>query len=749
MTPERWQQIDRLFHATLAREPIERVGFLAVACAGDESLRCEVESLMTFHYQAQSFIEMPPGDVAAELLGCFKGKFRAGQQIDNYRIMGQLGAGGMGEVYLAEDTKLNRKIALKLLPAHFTVSAQHVSRFHQEARTASALNHPNIVTIYEICQSNSTHFIATEFINGVTLREHLIGANMRLAEVLDVVGQIASALTAAHEAGIVHRDIKPENIMLRGDGLIKVLDFGLAKLAPNNATSGSQTSPNATFNTDPEIVMGTVQYMSPEQARGEHMDHRTDIWSLGVVLYEMLSGHVPFVGETSSHVIVSILEAEPLPIRRYVEIPVELERIIIKTLSKTRDERYQTAADLMLDLKNVGRGLEVDARVKRVTPLNDNGSQKRWTTTSLVSTANFVLPSWTKRLVGEIKHHQIRTVVFSLILLLVASLAYFSLNRTKTSKYGTTNEEAYRHYLHGMNLAGNRSPEDALEAANSLHEAVKLDPNYALAWAGLAFVYRPLGSGDSHEAYRKSMAAINKAIALDPNLAETYSSLCENKMYYEYDFAGAEAACKRSIDLKPNSSLAHDIYARFLMSRGRHDEAIAEIKTAIDLEPSSRFSQRNLGIAFFYARRYPEAIVQFKRVVAMDKYFDTAYFWLSTALALQGNESEAFEWVMKLWSLRKVDEGTMEAYRIAFRTSGWLGVLGERVKQVDKAGEGYFDSAAYSAQIGNKDKAFDYLNKVYQDRKMWMAYLQVDPRFDALRDDARFHELVRRVESKR
>jgi eukaryotic-like serine/threonine-protein kinase len=748
MTPERWQQIEQIFHAALACGRTERADFLTNACVGNESLRVEVESLLSFHEQAQSFIETPPGDVAAEMLGAGNCRFEPGKQIDNYKIIRQLGSGGMSEVYLGRDIRLNRNIALKILPPEFTINADRVRRFQQEARAASALNHPNIVTIHEIGNSNSVHFIATEFIDGVTLRQHLADPNTTLAKVLDVAWQVAIALAAAHEAGIVHRDIKPENVMLRPDGLVKVLDFGLAKPSSDGLKIvGSQAPTQEVLKTDPGMVMGTVRYMSPEQARGERMDHRTDIWSLGVVLYEMLTGHVPFMGETSSHVIVSILEAEPVPMRRYVEIPAELERIIIKTLSKTKDGRYQTAADLALDLKNVRQKLEVEASLKRITPFDDDGRRKRSTASFGVSTANFIVVHWIKHFVVEIKHHQTLAVV-ALLLLLGASLAYFLVNRTKTLKRGTTNEEAYRLYLHGMNLAGNRSAEDAREAAEALQEAVKLDPNYAVAWAGLAYVYRPLGNGDSHEAYRKSTEAINNAITLDANLADSYSFLCENKMYYEYDFGGAEAACKRGIDLKPNSSLAHDIYARFLMSRGRHEEAIAEIKTAIDLEPSSRFSQRNLGIALYYARRYPEAVVQLKRVVAMDKYFDTAYFWLSTALALQGNESEAFEWAMKLLSLRKVDEETIQAFRMAFQTSGWLGVLRERVKLVEKVGEGYFDSAAYSAQIGNKDKAFEYLEKVYQDRKMWMAYIQVDPRLDALHDDPRFIELVRRVESK-
>jgi serine/threonine protein kinase len=278
--------------------------------------------------------------------------------IAHYRILSPLGSGGMGEVYLAEDTKLGRKVALKLLSDEFTKHEDRVRRFQQEARAASALNHPNILTIYEIGQANHNndlHYIATEYVEGDTLRVRLARHRMDLGEMLDVGMQIASALVEAHSAGIVHRDIKPENVMVRSSGLVKVLDFGLAKLTEKSAP-GTNASAETSLgvNTDFGTVMGTCRYMSPEQARGEKVDARSDIFSLGVVLYEMIAGTAPFVGETSSHVIVAILEHEPLPlVRARPDVPAELERMVAKALRKDRDERYQTTKDLQLDLKNL------------------------------------------------------------------------------------------------------------------------------------------------------------------------------------------------------------------------------------------------------------------------------------------------------------------------------------------------------------------------------------------------------------
>jgi serine/threonine-protein kinase len=366
MDHERWQQVDQLFHSALEREAGERAAFLAQACTGDEALRREVESLVESHEQPDSFIESPAADLAAELLAGTGEVLAAGEAVGPYKIVSLLGEGGMGEVYLAQDERLGRQVALKLLPAQFTLDADRVRRFEQEARAASALNHPNIVTIHEIGNSNSQHFITTEFIDGETLRQHLARKQLNLEEVLDIATQIASALAAAHAAGIVHRDIKPENVMLRRDGIVKVLDFGLAKLASEEvaAVSTHRATP-ATVNTNPGMVLGTVQYMSPEQARGKDVDARTDIWSLGVVLYEMVAGRVPFKGETQSHALVSLMELEPVPLTRYAKVPPGLERIVTKALRKTRDERYQTANNLARDLKSLKQELEIDARLKQ------------------------------------------------------------------------------------------------------------------------------------------------------------------------------------------------------------------------------------------------------------------------------------------------------------------------------------------------------------------------------------------------
>ena len=276
----------------------------------------------------------------------------------------------MGEVYLALDTELDRTVAIKILPEALASNQQRLQRFIQEAKAASALNHPHILTIHEIGTTETSRFIATEFIDGDTLRRRIRDGSLTLNEILDVTMQTASALAAAHEAGIIHRDIKPENIMIRRDGYIKLLDFGLAKLTePPGSSTDPEAPTKAMVNTGAGTVMGTAYYMSPEQAKGSDVDARTDLWSLGAVLYEMVTGHTPFAGETPTETISLILQREPAPLSRYVnEVPSELERIVSKTLTKNREERYQTARDLLIDLRNLKRKLEVDAEIDRTVP---------------------------------------------------------------------------------------------------------------------------------------------------------------------------------------------------------------------------------------------------------------------------------------------------------------------------------------------------------------------------------------------
>jgi serine/threonine protein kinase len=299
-----------------------------------------------------------------------------------YQVLAPLGKGGMGEVYLAEDSQLGRKVALKLLPSRLTDDKDRLRRFIQEARAASALNHPNIITIHEIGQSDGTHFIATEFIDGQTLRKRLSLGRLPLTEVLDIAIQISGAIEAAHEAGIIHRDIKPENIMLRRDGYAKVLDFGLAKLTERSPSSkapaDSQIGTAIITGTEPGMIMGTVNYMSPEQARGRDVDGRSDVFSLGVVIYEMATGHVPFSGDTGIDVMVSILEKEPPELSYFGrEAPAELQRIVTKALKKGREQRYQTTRDLLLDLKALKEEITFDERLVKSRAPESNANATR------------------------------------------------------------------------------------------------------------------------------------------------------------------------------------------------------------------------------------------------------------------------------------------------------------------------------------------------------------------------------------
>jgi serine/threonine protein kinase len=362
VTPEQYDRVGQLYHQALELENAERAEFLERECADDELLRREVESLIASHEEQESFLAAPAVEVVAKQIA-EKTALSISQQIGYYHIISLLGRGGMGEVYLAQDARLGRKVALKLLPARFTQDADRLRRFVQEAKAASALNHPSILTIHEIGQEDGNHFIVTEFVDGETLRQRMNAAWMNLTEALDIAISVAGALRAAHEAGIIHRDIKPENVMVRADGLVKVLDFGLAKLTERLAgMDDNQAEMLARSDTATGVVMGTPQYMSPEQTRGRKVDTRSDIFSLGVMLYEMIAGRKPFEGETVSDVIASILKTEPAPVAEVrPEAPSELQQIVSKALAKDRDERYQAIKDLELDLQSLKKKLGSEA----------------------------------------------------------------------------------------------------------------------------------------------------------------------------------------------------------------------------------------------------------------------------------------------------------------------------------------------------------------------------------------------------
>lgn len=858
---DNWRKVREIFDSAIRRPPEERQKFIVEASGEDHSLRAEVESLLSSLDDAEVFLETPVVFKVADVIHPQTMPLKSGTQLGHYEIIKRIGVGGMGEVFLAKDTKLNRKVALKLLAAHITEDQNGVSRFRQEAFATSALNHPNIVTIYEIGKWREQDFIVTEYIEGETLRRRLRGQKFSASEAVSVALQIASALAAAHSAKIVHRDIKPENVMIREDGLIKILDFGIAKYRP--AEKGQKTL----IETEAGEIIGTAAYMSPEQARGLAVDARTDIWSLGVILYEMLEGRLPFDGETKADRLAAILERQPAPLSKMTgKDSPPLQKIIDRALAKDKNRRYPNIAEVAADLhelhestgdkfsaplvfparkrpisprpylfaavlslvllgavglwfylsalrKTVG-GERKSIAVLPLKPINQAnrddiyeigiadsliqrlGATKNFVVRPLsavrrfagieqdpivagkeqqveyVLTSNYQLAGGKIRITSallNVESGQIEETykaekdagnIFAMQDAVAAELgnilqSHFNFTRNSSAKNrGTDNEEAYRLYLQGVYFNDRRLPPDGEKAVASFEQAVRLDPNYAKAWAGAAFAHRSLvdigAAVDVHEQNRISMEAVNKALALDPNLSEAYNALCLNKLNYEYDVGGAETACKRAIELDPNSPLAHNTYARLLFSSQsrRFDEAIAEIKIAIDLDPTSFYHQLVYTVALTYARRYDEAVQQLERLAERNPKRAVVSFWVVNGVSFQGKTAEDFERLKRFQKLAETDESTVKITDTAYQTAGWQGVLRERAKFESEHAQVFYFSACLYAQIGDKDQAIEYLEKTFQHREHWMAYIQVDPRFDSIRGDPRFAELVRKVESK-
>ena len=890
---ESWQKVREIFDSALLRQPEERLRFITEACGEDKPLYTEVESLLSSLDCADNFLETPAVAGVADAFVNSGNKLEKGQSLGHYKIVKEIGSGGMGEVYLAKDQKLDRQVAVKILNEKFSNEESNLNRFVREAKATSALNHPNILVIHEIGEADGSHYIISEFIKGQTLRYICKERALQLSEVLDISVQIAGALAAAHEAHLIHRDIKPENIMVRPDGYVKILDFGLAKLVEEkNRSFLGLEEPTAFQNpTAKGMILGTVNYMSPEQAKGEDVDERTDIFSFGVLMYEMIAGRTPFGGDSMSETFANLIKAEPQPLTRFVaNVPDEIQRIISKTLNKHKDSRYLTIKDLLADLKDLRDNLTIDERLERsaspgahatevlrattgdankstaetqysfsrqikrhkpfaaitlialltgaiglgyyffvagkiasvadgkisiavlpLKPINTAnrdevyevgiaesliiklGSMKGFVVRHLSATrqytdinqdplvagreqkVDYVLASNYQRADGKIKitaqlfnvaNGQIEETyqsekdiasIFAIQDAIASEVGDILLERFGTTptrpavKRGTTNEEAYRLYLQGTALVDKRTQEAVRLAVEYFERAVRLDPSYALAYTRLANAHTAVvlnRSGNMQEQYPKAKAAIEKALAIDDDLAEAHSYLGEIKSDFEGDFAGAEREHKRAIELNPNSSVAHRMYALLLTYLGRHDDSIAESKTAIDLEPVSVLNHLVFGRSMLFARRYDEAIAELERAAEIDPEYFFAHQSLSLAYRFKGDDDRAFESFVKKDILAGEEPDEINLRKTIYAKSGWQGILArqlEQAKEKEKSGKPNYDLLAnLSSELGQREEAFAYLEKALVQHGT-LTMLKVHPRFDFLRDDPRFDELLKRV----
>ncbi len=568
----------------------------------------------------------------------------AGTRLGRYEIRSPLGAGGMGEVYLAEDTRLHRKVALKILPAEVASNSERMRRFVQEAKAASALNHPNIITIYEIDEGGGSptpgspagqpgwggavregvHFIATEFIDGQTLRQRMRGAPMKLGEVLDVATQAASALSAAHAAGIIHRDIKPENVMLRRDGIVKVLDFGLAKLTeqvPPDAVD-TEAPTRVLVNTDTGVVMGTAIYMSPEQARGLQVDARTDIFSLGVLIYEMVAGRLPFEGSNKYEILASILsDKEPPPLTRYVrEVPAELERIVEKALRKDREQRYQTAKDMLLDLKRFKQRLEVDAEIERTLPPEkfgvppSGGQLKEGKSLPPEASPSLTHPTLSAEyIITGIKQHKLAAVIAIVVLALgiVGLAVYLHARNTEVAidsiavlPFANQNNDPNMDYL------SDGIPESIINSLSQLPNLKVMSRNSVFHFKGKDMDAQMVRGYIAHiEGRRKAEEYARKALELDENLAEAHVALgLAYVVLAPSNLSLGDRELRRGIELSPSLALAHQFLVTSLARQGRLDESVEEQLKARELDPLSPIIARLVVLPYYLKRDYVRAL---------------------------------------------------------------------------------------------------------------------------------------------
>jgi serine/threonine protein kinase/tetratricopeptide (TPR) repeat protein len=885
MKPERWRQVEQLYQSVLALEESKRSAFLEDSCAGDEALRHEVLSLLAEQERANSFMKTPAMEMMAKELAVDQQRPASshadprqliGRTISHYRILAKLGHGGMGVIYRAEDTRLKRNVALKFLPED-SRDPSALGRLRREAQAASALNHPNICTIHDVGEFDGDYFIAMELLQGQTLRERIAGKPLPVDSLLELGAQVADGLEAAHTSGVIHRDLKPSNIFVTARGTAKILDFGLARKTQNKIRETNSPGGEITLSLDeqhltsPGEVLGTIAYMSPEQARGEELDPRTDIFSLGSVLYEMATGRPPFAGRTSALLFDSLLHHTPAsPSRINPEISPELEKIINKCLQKNRDLRYQHAPDVHSDLQAVqsgkssdlaGRDTDVSHRphISRgaiavsagiflllalaaafnfgkvrdwvrstngpriqslaVLPLINltgdaaqdffvDGMTDEVTTelaqigglrvTSRTSTMQFKdakksIPQIGKELnvdavlQGSVAHSGNRVRVIAQLIEAqsdrqlwskryerelqdvltmqdelardIASEIRIKLTpeeRTRLASPRPINPAAHDAYLRGRFLWNRRTEPELNKAKEYFTQAIAADPNYAPAYSGLADTYFYLGYAWGHmpprEAIPLAKAAALKAIQLDDNSAEGHTSHGIVKAMGEWDFPGAEQELKRAIALNPNYATAHHVYAVVLGALGRNDDAIAEMRKAVEVDPLSVPLRNMLANKLEEAQRCNDAADEFRKTMELipnTPHLGMLHEGLASCYRATGREKEAVEEDVKSRIAFGATPKEIEEYRKTYAVSGRKGVVQKDLQaalarwEKDHWHSDAFDVFSAYLELGDKDKAFAWIDKLIELRSTWLIWIY--PGAPLLRDDPRFEVVKRKM----